>query len=119
MNILESRLDAVPMEINSSEHLRKDKEQNGAEIFRIGKVKTKDILTNLLVYKEEINQLEKQSKQLRGEGYSIVCKERVFDKIGKRRSGPDCFSEADHIQWMLDRQLGKLIVNHVMRPADS
>lgn len=58
MNILESRLDAVPMEINSSEHLRKDKEQNGAEIFRIGKVNTKDILTNLLVYKEDQSALE-------------------------------------------------------------
>lgn len=53
------------------------------EILRIGKVKTKDILTNLLIYKEEINQLQKQSKQAKGRGYSIIWEEKVFDKIGK------------------------------------
>ena len=53
------------------------------ELFRIGKVKTKDILTNLLIYKEEINQLQKQSKQIKGRGYSIEWEERVFDKIGR------------------------------------
>jgi len=53
------------------------------EVFRIGKVKAKDILTNVLDYRRSIELLQKQSKEAKGYGYTIIWEERNFEKIGK------------------------------------
>jgi hypothetical protein len=55
------------------------------EITRIGKIKAKDILTNLLKYREEIHLLQQQSKEIKGYGYTIQWEERIFEKIGMNK----------------------------------
>jgi hypothetical protein len=53
------------------------------EISRIGKVQTKDILDNILDYRQAIDQLKKQSKEQKNYGYTISWEERNFNKIGR------------------------------------
>lgn len=53
------------------------------EIPRIGKVKTKDILSNILWYKESIGKLRRQSKEEKGFGYQVLWEEKNFEKIGR------------------------------------
>lgn len=55
------------------------------EVSRIGKVKTKDILSNLSAYNQAIQQLQNSSKEFRKNSYKITWEERIFDKIGKQK----------------------------------
>ncbi|MBX2896393.1 MAG: hypothetical protein KF763_13170 [Cyclobacteriaceae bacterium] len=52
------------------------------EINRIGKVNSKDILSKLTTYKDEINLLSANSKGSKKHGYSLVTEERIFNRIG-------------------------------------
>jgi hypothetical protein len=54
------------------------------EITRIGKISSKDILTKLGDYKNSIQLLKDNSKELKSFGYKVILTERQFDKIGKQ-----------------------------------
>ncbi|MCU0442336.1 MAG: DUF2220 family protein [Bacteroidia bacterium] len=53
------------------------------DIPRIGKVQTKNILSNLGHYKIAIDILSEYDKSKKGYGYAVKWEERSFDKIGK------------------------------------
>jgi hypothetical protein len=53
-------------------------------IDRIGRVGTKDILSKLSQYKESIELLKNNSKEIRKLGYALVTVERQFEKIGRQ-----------------------------------
>lgn len=54
------------------------------EIGRIGKVRSKDILSNLAAYRQGIETLQRHSKSQRKWGYDLVLTEQQFDKIGRQ-----------------------------------
>ncbi|MCF6154078.1 MAG: DUF2399 domain-containing protein [Candidatus Brocadia sp.] len=55
------------------------------EINRIGKVSSKDILSNLSTYKNSIHLLQSHSRENNKYGYKLVLEDRQFDKIGKQQ----------------------------------
>ena len=54
------------------------------EINRIGKVNSKDILNRLSDYKQSIELLKCNSKENRKLGYTLITRDRQFEKIGKQ-----------------------------------
>jgi hypothetical protein len=53
------------------------------EIFRIGKVKTKDILTNLLIYKEGISQLQNNPNRRKERDIVLFGKNEYLTKLAR------------------------------------
>jgi hypothetical protein len=55
------------------------------EINKIGRVSSKDILSNLSSYKQSIQMLVSNSKENKKNSYRLILEERNFDKIGKQQ----------------------------------
>lgn len=52
-------------------------------INRFGKLRTRDLISNLLTYRTSIDLLRQNAKETNGYGYTIRWEQRTFEKIGK------------------------------------